>query len=195
MLNATHQSAVRTAGDMMLSIAKSELEISDWRLTLSASRMETESNLGLFFFVIENALANEFFICQRHTHVACYYTNIYDAQINSEPQIRVAAIKGWTNKFSVYGEKWSSISQSQFSWKAVPWVGSMNSERPWRIVRQSSERTTCICSNISGDSTRCSCYFRGESVTYSNTTHVVLSALPLLITTMIMSNIPSSAIR
>jgi len=33
------------------------------------------------------------------------------------------------------------------SWKAVPWVGSMNSERPWPVVRRGlwNEQHACVC--------------------------------------------------
>jgi hypothetical protein len=62
--NVAHQSAVLTAGDKKLSMDKSGPEMSDCRLTLSASFMELESSLEPLFLVRENALAIEFFSCK-----------------------------------------------------------------------------------------------------------------------------------
>jgi len=82
--------------------------------------------------------------CSRYYYY--YYTNIYNAQINSEPQMRAAAIKGWTNKFSVYGEKWSKYQSIavQLEGCSMSWVHEQR-KTVTRSSSKSSERTTCMC--------------------------------------------------
>jgi len=75
-----------------------------------------------------------------------YYMNIYNAQVNSELQMRAAAIKGWTNKFSVYGEKWwryQSIAV-QLEGCSMSWVHEQR-KTVTRSSSRSSEQTTCMC--------------------------------------------------
>jgi len=49
--------------------------------------------------------------------------------------------------FQFTAKSGQSISQSQFCWKAVPWVGSMNSARPWLVVHRGlrNEQLACVC--------------------------------------------------
>jgi len=58
-----------------------------------------------------------------------YYTNIYNAQIIQNRKCVRQQSKAEQISFQFTAKSGQIISQSQFSWKAVPWVGFMNSDR------------------------------------------------------------------
>jgi len=62
---------------------------------------------------------------------------LWFAQGDFKPQMRAAAIKGWTNKFSVYGEKWSNYQSIavQLEGCSMSWVHEQR-KTPWPAVRR-----------------------------------------------------------
>jgi len=70
---------------------------------------------------------------------------IYNAQINSEPQMRTAAIKCWKNNFSLRLKlsNYQSIAV-QLEGCSMSWVHEQRKTMT-RSLSRSSERTTCMC--------------------------------------------------